>query len=125
MKTLITAIVIALTATSVSAKSKEWLITNFGNTSTEAQRVHSFEQVEDAQVSINGYIQEVDTPGWLTKEYTVSLWLEDDVIVYCRVPAKRAKEVVKLRLGQNYTCEGRLSSYISLFGVTGLNIYTK
>jgi hypothetical protein len=124
MKTLITTIVIALTATFAQAEtvSQKFLETEFSNNSTEAQRDFAWEDIEGKYTSVTGQVHDVDAPGWLIKEYSVTLKLSNGLDVYCKIPEAQASRVKKVRFNDQFTCEGKLSSYINLFGSSGISI---
>ena len=126
MKTLITAIVIALSATVAQAEtvSQKFLETEFSDNSTEAQRDFAWEDIEGKYTSLTGQVHDVDAPGWLIKEYSVTLKLSNGLDVYCKIPEAQASRVKKVRFNDQFTCEGKLSSYINLFGSSGISIHS-
>ena len=124
MKTLITAIVIALTATVASAEtvSQTFLETEFGNDSTEAQRDFAWEDIEGNYTTVTGRVHDVDVPGWLLKEYRVNMKLANGLDVYCRIPESQKRRVKNVRFNDQFTCYGKLTNYINVFGSSGISV---
>jgi hypothetical protein len=124
MKTLITAIVIALTATLASAEdvSQQFIETEFSDNSTEAQRDFAWKEIDGKWTSLTGTVYDVDAPGWLLKEYQVTMHLDNGVAVYCYIPESQFKRVKNVRFNDEFTCYGKLRGYVNLFGSSGISI---
>jgi hypothetical protein len=124
MKTLITAIVIALTATVASAEtvSQKFIETEFSDNSTEAQRDFAWEDIEGKYTTVTGRVRDVDVPGWLIKEYRVSMKLANGLSVYCNIPESQKLRVKNVRFKDQFTCYGKLKSYTNVFGSSGISV---
>ena len=125
IKTLTTAAIIALSTVTTSfagTVTQQQIETDFSDSSTEAQRDFAWADYEDESTSITGTIYDVDVPGWLVKEYKVTMKIANDVTVYCRIPEAQKSRVKGLRAGQVFTCEGTLFTYAFVFGSAGVSI---
>ena len=115
---------ITLIATVASAEtvSQKFLETEFGRDSTEAQRDFAWEDIEGKYTTITGSVYDVDAPGWLLKEYKITMQLANGLDVYCRIPESQKRRVKNVRFNDQFTCYGKLANYINVFGSSGISV---
>lgn len=90
----------------------------FGKQVTDARRDRNEESYQYAQVSASGTVEDVSSPGFLSKDYSVRIKGPGEVDVVCKIAPSMAKLALDINLGGLFTCTGPARNVITTFGST-------
>jgi len=92
-----------------------------GQQSTEASREIDFKEVENKIGTFFGKVNDIDAPGWLIKDYRVSIQ-HKDLTAFCYVKPENVDSIASLKKGNSFTCEGVIERYSFMLGSGSVTI---
>jgi Na+/alanine symporter len=126
MKTLIISAILALTATFATAAENYLTESHFlkylGPNSTSASREHHLERLTFRPVAFTGTVQELESPTWLRDFYTVHIQVRN-IWAVCLMDTSWTEAILKLRVGDTFTCTGAVRGGARMLGQDYLAIY--